>query len=96
MWSTVQISCWLGFHNYKPVDGLYWEYRYRGYKYYLNELLGVDTVKLFKCSKCGKIHKEHVEYYAKSFGFIQGFNLNKVVDVLESRGIQHISEFYVN
>ena len=90
------ISCYLGFHDYKPVDGLYWEYRYRDYKYYLNELLGVDTVKLFKCSKCGKIHKEYVEYYAKPWVFIEGFDINKTVKVLESRGIQHINEFYAH
>lgn len=81
----------LGFHNYKPVDGLYWEYSYQEYTKLLE---GVNTIKLYKCSRCGKVHAEVIEFYTKPEVFSLGFNVDKVVKVLEARGIKHINEFY--
>ena len=85
----------LGFHDYKPVGGLYWEYNYRKYELFDPELMGVNTLKLFECSRCGKIKSKVVELYIKPGQFCIGFDINKAVDMLESEGIKHINKFYV-
>lgn len=92
-WVDLNLKCMLGFHDYKLVDGLYWEYKY--INYYHPELMGVNTLKLFECRRCGKIEPKVVELYTKPGQFCIGFDINKVVDMLESEGIKHINEFYV-
>lgn len=85
----MNLSCLLDFHDYQPVKGIWWKYRYKDYKYYPPDLMGVDMIKIFKCSKCNKIHEKCLEYYSKD-----NFNTNTIVEYLENQGIYHISKFY--
>lgn len=84
----------LGFHDYKPVNGLYWEYRYIDYEILTPELAGVNTLKLYECSRCGKVKSKIIEIYSKPSHCTIGFNINQVIDLLESEGIKHINKFY--
>lgn len=91
----MNLKCMLGFHDYKPVDGLYWEYNYHNKGIFDSELVGVNTLKLFECSRCGKLKSKVIELYTAPSPFGIGFDLKQVVDCLESEGIKHINEFYV-
>jgi len=42
------------------------------------------------------MYRKYIEYYSKSQGYTYGFNLNRVIDDLELKGIQHITKFYVD
>ena len=92
----LNLKCFFGFHEYQPVDGLWWEYRYTTYTYYPPDLVGINVLKLYKCKNCDEMYKEYIEYYSKSQGYTYGFNLNRVIDDLELKGIQHITKFYAN
>lgn len=90
----MNLKCFFGFHDYQPVDGL--EYKYTTYTYYPPDLIGIDVLKLYKCKNCDKMYRKYIEYYSKSQGYTYGFNLNRVIDDLELKGIQHITKFYVD
>jgi hypothetical protein len=89
----LNLKCLFG-HEFQPISGLWWEYKYRTYTYFPPDLIGIDIFKLYKCKKCNKLYKEYIEYYSKSQGYTYGFNLDMVENDLKLRGIQHITKFY--
>lgn len=83
----MNLKCFFGFHEYQPVDGLYWKYDTTLCTF----VRGINVVKLYKCTKCSKIIEHVIESYPKGT-----FDLNTVRDQLPKLGVRHIFIYYVN
>lgn len=91
---SLNFKCYFGFHDYIPIEGLYWRYDHTDHRYIPNGLAGVHIIKLYKCRRCGNIVEETIEYYPCESNISIGFNVNDVVKSLEKQGIRHIKEYY--
>ena len=84
----MNLKCFFGFHDYQPVDGLYWKYYTSEFRTFVK---GINVVKLYRCTKCNKITEHVIESYPKDT-----FDLNTVRDQLPKLGVRHIFIYYVN
>lgn len=84
----MNFKCLFGFHDYQPVDGLWWRCRYIDYDILPPSLIGIEVIKIFKCSKCNKVYEKCIEYYSKV-----DFNICEFAKTLENKGIYHISNY---
>ena len=84
--SILNLKCFFGFHDYQPVDGLWWKNHTTEYS---GILLGIYVVKLYKCSRCKKIREEIIEEYPSL-----PYDMSNVETYLENNSIYHISKFY--
>lgn len=82
----MNLKCFFGFHDYHPVNGLYWKYNTTELS---GIMLGIQIVKLYTCTSCEKIKERIIEEYSHS-----QFDIAEVRSYLEGYGIQHITKFY--
>jgi len=84
----LNLKCFFGFHDYQPVDGLYWKYNTVEFS---GIMLGIQVVKLYTCTSCKKIKEMIIEEYSHS-----QFDVTEVKNYLECHGIRHIIKFYAD
>lgn len=85
-WVDLNLKCMLGFHDYQPVDGLWWR---NNTSEYSTMLTSIYVIRLYECSRCKKIKENIIEDYPRL-----SYNLSSVETYLENNSIYHISKFY--
>ena len=90
----MSFKCYFNFHDYIPIDGLYWRYKYKEYSNYSPNLIGIETIKLYKCSHCNKVVEETVEFYPCIPYYSRGFKINDLISSFKESGIKHVETYY--
>ena len=85
----LNLKCFFGFHDYQPINGIYWEHLVQTYSYYPPSVMGIYLIKVYKCPKCGKVYEKIIETYDKDI-----IDVNNIASRFADAGIKHIAYYY--
>ena len=84
----MNFKCFFGFHDYQPVDGLWWKYHTTEFS---GITLGIQVIKLYECTNCKKTKEKVIEEYSYSL-----FDIEDVRKYLEIHGFHSILSYYAD